>query len=152
MRYMSRADLRLMPRYDWETIRHTYVSGSDEVTLAGLAERYGCARETVSRRAGKEGWGEQREQYRRRAAAKATERASTKEAEIRVRHMQIAQAMQGKAIARLRALNPDDLTPSELRHYLRDAAEIERKAAGIADEHTLDGRIQIVISELDAKL
>ena len=137
-------------RYDWEKIRSEYVAGSDEVTLTGLAKKYGPARETVMRRSGREGWDAQRRQYREKARVKTHEKASTTEAEIRVRHMQIAQAMQTKAIKRLQGLDPNEMTVGEIRLYLKDAAEIERKAAGIADE--VEHGIRIIIDERDTRL
>ncbi|MET8679987.1 hypothetical protein ABZW18_20985 [Streptomyces sp. NPDC004647] len=50
--------------------------------------------------------------------------------DIARRHAKLAQAFLGKAIARLQALEPRELTPGELLRYFQVAAEIERRAAG----------------------
>ncbi|MFI1830738.1 hypothetical protein ACH41E_30515 [Streptomyces sp. NPDC020412] len=46
------------------------------------------------------------------------------------RHAKLAQAVQGKAVARLQTLDPRELSPSELLRYIQVAAEIERRAVG----------------------
>ncbi|MFJ2247500.1 hypothetical protein [Streptomyces sp. NPDC087862] len=52
--------------------------------------------------------------------------------EIARRHAKLAQAVQSKAVARLQALDPRELSPSELLRYIQVAAEIERRAGGEA--------------------
>ncbi|MEU4028059.1 hypothetical protein [Streptomyces anulatus] len=52
--------------------------------------------------------------------------------EIARRHAKLAQAVQSKAVARLQALDPRELSPSELLRYIQVAAEIERRAVGEA--------------------
>jgi len=126
-------------RYDWETIRSEYVTGSDQVTLEGLAAKHGPRVDTVRRRSAREHWVAQREEHRRQSAKKAADLLSSRDAEIRVRHMRQARELQELALARLRQLDPSELTTTELRLYLKDACEIERKAAGIPDEVSLTG-------------
>ncbi|MEU7640901.1 hypothetical protein AB0C11_33370 [Streptomyces sp. NPDC039016] len=50
--------------------------------------------------------------------------------DIARRHAKLAQAFLGKAVARLQALDPRELTPGELLRYFQVSAEIERRAAG----------------------
>jgi len=126
-------------RYDWETIRSEYVSGSDQVTLEALAAKRGPAVDTVRRRSSREHWVAQREEHRRQAAKKAADLLTTRDAEIRVRHMHHARELQSRALERLQQLDPAELSPAEVRLYLKDACEIERKAAGIADELSFTG-------------
>jgi hypothetical protein len=52
--------------------------------------------------------------------------------EIARRHAKLAQAVQSKAVARLQALDPRELSASELLRYIQVAAEIERRAVGEA--------------------
>lgn len=128
-----------MPRkkYDWDKIRTEYISGDDHTTLEALCSMHGCSIDTIKRRSSKENWVDQRTQYRHRVATKTQQKAAAKEAEIRVRHMQIARAMQEKALRKLVTVDPSGLSMSELRHWIRDATEIERKAAGIPDEFNI---------------
>ncbi|MET8983172.1 hypothetical protein ABZX85_47130 [Streptomyces sp. NPDC004539] len=58
------------------------------------------------------------------------------------RHARLAQAVQNKAVARLRGLDPRELTPSEFLRYLQVATEIERKAVceGAVAPGVVDGR------------
>lgn len=146
--------------YDWGLIRDEYAAGGDDVTLELLTEKYGCYPTTMRNRAGREGWGDMRRQFRDKVAAKTAEKASSKEAEIRARHIGMAKLLMEKAIRGLKALDPDDLSPSEFRLYIKDAAEIERKAAGIPDAHEvkaiisekLSNEVEAFIEELESKL
>lgn len=52
--------------------------------------------------------------------------------DIARRHAKLAQAVQSKAVARLQALDPRELSPSDLLRYFQVAAEIERRAVGEA--------------------
>lgn len=52
--------------------------------------------------------------------------------EIARRHAKLAQAVQGKAVARLQTLDPRELSPSDLLRYVQVAVEIERRAVGEA--------------------
>jgi hypothetical protein len=59
--------------------------------------------------------------------------------EIARRHAKLAQAVQGKAVARLQALDPRELSPSELLRYIQVAADIERRAVGEEPVPTVPG-------------
>ena len=124
------------PQYDWERIRMEYIM-DEKATYKELSQKYGPARETLSRKGSREDWQGQRKQFQAQAAKKAITKASTYEAEIRARHIKICKGMLEKAIRRLMALSPDELSPKELRCYIKDACDIERKAAGIVDEQSV---------------
>jgi hypothetical protein len=95
------------------------VTGDDNVTQASLARKYGTRQDTVSKHAGKEDWKTQRAEFRAKATAKALEKATTKEAEIRLRHIEIARKLQEKALERLKNLNVDELSSTETRQCRR---------------------------------
>ena len=136
-----------MARYDWHLIREEYVEGTNDVTLESLAAKDNApVLGTIKNRSSKEDWPALRRQYRDLVVTKSREKASTLEAEIRTRHIKLARAMQSKAERRLLELSPAELDATELRLYLKDAADIERRAAGIPDAHE-HGGIQIVVSE-----
>ncbi|MER8002128.1 hypothetical protein [Streptomyces sp. NPDC095613] len=50
--------------------------------------------------------------------------------DIARRHVRLAQAFLGKAVARLQVLDPRELSPADLLRYLQVATEIERRAVG----------------------
>lgn len=114
---------------NWEAARHEYITS--EVTHAALAENVGCARETLSRRAKKEKWDEQRAQYRHQVITKVTEVASTTTAEAAARHIRVAQKLLDKGVEALNGLLAGELNVSEIRMYIQLATEIERKALGM---------------------
>ncbi|MDX3224537.1 hypothetical protein [Streptomyces sp. ME19-01-6] len=63
--------------------------------------------------------------------------------DIARRHAKLAQAFLGKAVARLQALDPRELSPSDLLRYFQVAAEIERRAVGevpVAADAAMEGQ------------
>jgi hypothetical protein len=130
-------------KYDWPAIRERYVTGSETLTLAQLAAEEGCALRTIKNHASAQEWSEQRRDYQRLVAVKTREKAATLEAKVRVRQMKVAESMYNLASRRLagdykvKALDPSELSPTEVRRYLKDAAEIERKALGL-DQDRID--------------
>lgn len=61
------------PKVDWSRLCSEYVTASQPVTLTDLANAYGIARETVSRKATKEQWDVKRERYLMRVEEQTTE-------------------------------------------------------------------------------
>lgn len=111
-----------------------------QISKADLAEKYGVRRETLSKRASKEGWDEARSQYGHAVTSKVLKKVSSQEAEIRARQIGVARTMRGIAQAALKELSDENRLSSllkadatELRLWLKDSAEIERRAAGIPD-------------------
>ncbi|WP_369394418.1 hypothetical protein AB5J72_47965 [Streptomyces sp. CG1] len=62
--------------------------------------------------------------------------------EIARRHAELAQAVQSKAVARLQALDPRELSPSELLRYIQVAVEIGRRAVGEAPSPAVTAEAQ----------
>ena len=118
------------PQYDWLYYRRVYVAGNDSLAdLARLpnAPSLGALKKTSR----KEDWPGQRDAYVHQKESKSLDLASTTEAEVAARHARIARAMQGKALERLRDMPVSEMSAAEVRAYLRDAAEIERRALGL---------------------
>jgi len=120
-------------KYDWDSIGNEYICGPDEVTQAFLCEKYGCATVTIANRASKEDWTGRRIEYRNKVNMKIQKKAITQEAELRSRHIKVAKLMMRKAYRKLLKVLPDDFEMNELRLWMKDASDIERKAAGIPD-------------------
>lgn len=59
--------------------------------------------------------------------------------EIARKHLRVGAAMMSKAVQRLQTVDPDKLTPNELERWLRTAAEMERVAAGEAEDNDAAG-------------
>lgn len=122
-----------MARYDWTEIEDAYVQGRDDVTLETLRKKYGCSWSAIKDHSRKDDWKDKRRQFRARVQEKSQDRASTTIAEMRVRHLNASKLMMGKALTRIIAIEPDELTPAAARMLLRDGADIERKALGIEE-------------------
>lgn len=121
------------PRYDWEQIRDEYVAGSDEVTLESVAKKHDVSFMTTRLRSMREKWAEQRKQFRNMAQTKTLEKASTTEAEIRVRQMGISKYLSTRAINRFQSIPEEEITPQIALRMAVDGMKSERDAAGIAD-------------------
>lgn len=121
-----------MARYDWEYWRHKYVAGDDDVTLEFLSEQPSApALHTLKTHSRTENWAQQRRQFRTRTNTKTRELAAISEAEVAATHLKVAGLLRAKALAALERLEAPDLEPKEVRMFLKDAAEIERKALGM---------------------
>ncbi len=142
-------------RVDWERVREEYVAGADDQTLEVLAHKYGTSWNTARKRAAHEKWTEQRAQYRHMVATRTREKASTKEAEIRARQIERARLMSDLAHARFALTfkrareNPAalmaEMDVDQARLLAKDAADIERRAAGIPDESRVEHNGRLVL-------
>lgn len=119
-------------KFDWDYYRERYIFGGDEVTLEQMTQYPNAPKlQTLKGRAAKEKWADQRKAYRYKTHTKTTDAISSTEAEITARHVRISHDMQEKALERLKAIVISDLTPNDLRLFIKDATELERKALGL---------------------
>jgi len=120
----------------WSEIKARYVR--TQTTLAELAEEFDVPLSTRKKRSMKERWSQLRNQYRTRVELETLERAAEEDAEelleTRTRHIKISRALQAKAIARLKDLDPNELSPEETRRFLEAGVRIERLVLGEATE------------------
>lgn len=116
--------------YDWDYLRQRYVAG--DVTLEDLSRLTGSpAIGTLKTHSMREDWPAQRRAYRDQLTTRTRELASTSEAEVAARHVKLAKALQHKGLERLQTLNPNELSPRDLLMFIKEAADIERKALGL---------------------
>jgi hypothetical protein len=117
-------------RYDWDYYRQKYVAG--DATLDDLSRLPGApALGTLKTHSTRDDWPAQRRAYRDQLTTRTRELASTSEAEVAARHVKVAKALQHKALERLQTLNPSELAPRDLLAFIKEAADIERKALGL---------------------
>lgn len=116
-------------KLNWEAIKSEYISGEDSVTHQALADKYGCARQVVTRHA--KGWEAARLQYRSQTIAKTLNRVSTTEAELRAKQLRVSDALLSKGLTAMQTLNPT--TYAEALRTVETALEQARKAAGITE-------------------
>jgi len=135
----------------WSKIKHDYITG--ERSLKDLAELYSVSISTLKKRSARERWSFLRNQYRTRVELETLERAAKEDAEelleTRTRHIKISRALQAKAIARLRELNPNELSPEETRRYLEVGVRIERLVMGEATERFDLGAVARFVERLE---
>jgi hypothetical protein len=120
----------------WQKIRIKYIQG--DLSLRELSNLYQIPLSTLKKRSMKERWSVLRNQYRTKVELETLERAAKLEAEellgTRTRHIKISRALQAKAIARLKDLDPNELSPEETRRFLEAGVRIERLILGEATE------------------
>lgn len=68
-------------------------------------------------------WDEERDRQEREAQIRAVK-------EMRERHAREAMALQEKALKRLKAMNPEELSPADVLRYFVEAAKLERISRG----------------------
>ena len=119
-----------MARYDWDYYRQKYVAG--DATLDDLSRLPNApAIGTLKTHSTRDDWPAQRRAYRDQLTTRTRELASTSEAEVAARHVKLAKALQHKGLERLQTLKPDELSPRDLLLFIKEAADIERKALGL---------------------
>ena len=119
-------------KHNWANIRHQYITGQNDVTLEYLSNQPDApALTTLKKRSARENWSKEREIYRHQVSTKLRQKATVSEAEVAAQQLQDARLMRAKALASLERFTEIDLDPKEARMYLKEAAEIERKALGM---------------------
>jgi len=83
----------MVNKADWPLVREKYITGN--LTLLVLAESTGWDRTTVRRKAAKEGWAKQREDYQRELANKVRSMMSTRMAEEYVEELMYKRVGEG---------------------------------------------------------
>jgi len=140
-------------RLPWSEIRDAYVMGDETVTLVVLAQRYSCSLDWIKKRSAKEDWPRQQRMFQARVSEQVRAKVLADQVEIRARHINVAKLMMALANQKLSKLlksksrdgEPDGheaLDVTEMRLLLKDAAEIERKAAGIGDVIDIGPRVR----------
>jgi len=68
-------------KVDWQRIEHEYVTGSDELTLEALAQRYGFVEKTLRNRASEGQWLSKRGNFRENAGKIALQKSALERAQ-----------------------------------------------------------------------
>ena len=68
-------------KVDWQRIEHEYITGSDELTLEALAQRYGFVEKTLRNRASEGQWLSKRGNFRENAGKIALQKRAEERAE-----------------------------------------------------------------------
>jgi hypothetical protein len=132
-------------RIDWEYWRHRFITGSNAVTLKVLSHEPNAPQySTIKNRASKEDWTDQRKRFRKEtttravtiepSAQKVAEAAEAiiDMAEMLTRHANACKLVGSRAIARMKNIDPNELSPDEALRLLKWAIETERLTEGLA--------------------
>lgn len=112
-----------------------------ERSLRAVAERLGGKRSETGRRSTRplERWSSRWRWVERAARWDEEQDRRAREAQIRAvkdmreRHAKEAMALQQKALERLRAMDPEELSPADVLRYFVEAAKLERLSRGEPD-------------------
>jgi hypothetical protein len=139
-----------MTAYDWDYLRHKYVSGDDSTTIESLSKLPNAPHPvTIKKRCSKEAWAEQRKQFRYRAATVATQSATGAAAiqqtaklvdiaEVQARHIKLARSIQSVVARSIQKINQEGavLSQREISSWIKTGTELERLAVGLATAAT----------------
>lgn len=112
-------------KYNWDQIADEYICGGDDVTQKVLCERYGCAPGVIGRVASQQMWSDRRSKYRAKVHRKTLEKAAENESAWKAKQIAAARALMDKALTALEALDPEELSPQEIRLFITAACSIE---------------------------
>lgn len=148
-----------MIRYDWDDWKHKYVTGGEGVTLETLACALGAPSfDALRRRSAKEGWVEQRKQFRLQVhkvhKTIDTKVAESVEAQVDrlvdiaetiARHIRLSKRLQEIANQAMDSIDPSTLHPRDIVAWVKAGAELERLAIGLS---TSNADVNVDIGEL----
>ena len=147
---------------NWQEIKHAWITGSDDVTFAVLAKRYKVRRGTISSRAAREGWSDQRETHRNQVESAA--RKQTLQAQIQgivegtVQDYDILEQFVAKGLMDLTGNYPANVDPKKgikvfpatLLTALRDRRRLREWVHG--EEHIPDDVAECIIKVMGVDL
>jgi hypothetical protein len=158
-------------KVDWEKWRKIYVTGDDDLTLAALSRHQSApSLDGLKKVSIREGWVEQRKQFRHQIDNKVLKSATTQRvvdhverlidvAEIQTRHIKLAKSMQSRVAASLQDMQQKGtvLSPRDAATWLKIATDLERLAVGLVTHRTevvatdvtalTDEELQAIINE-----
>lgn len=108
-------------------------------SLERVGQLLGKSTVTVERWSTANDWQARVRAFDEAAAAKASERALEDAATVRARQAQHAKAIQLRAMQKIAAMDPGDMSMSEATRAWQVGAEAERKALGIPEKVELAG-------------
>jgi len=124
--------------HDWLKIRTDYF-GNRSLTLFKLAEKYNIPLQVLKNKCAEEKWVDKKKEVWAKAEQKVTEALPESIAQVKIRHVRIARAMQARAIEKIKS---DKIVSKSTYTDLATAIEIERDALGLNDKKQSDEQVQ----------
>ena len=122
---------------------------------AKVCERLSKSRQLISRWKSRYDWDERARAYDNDLAKKAHAEAVKDLKDMTKRHTKIAVQMQKKALEALENLKVDDMTPRDIKEYIKIATELERLNRSVsASDNAIDEeeqtRVEVYMPEKEA--
>ena len=115
-----------------------YLQLGPERSYAKMIKQYKYNQASLYKWAKKHNWKDRVTAYDEYMNREIMARLQNGLAEMCERHVAEAQMLQGKAIDKLRALSPSELTPSDVAKFIDTAIKIERQSRGAADQPNIN--------------
>lgn len=115
-----------------------YLQLGPERTYAKMVKQYGYREQSLYSWAKTHRWKDRVAAYDEYMNREIMARLQNGLAEMCERHVAEAQMLQGKAIDKLRALSPSELTPSDVAKFIDTAIKIERQGRGVNDQPSIN--------------
>jgi hypothetical protein len=116
----------------------------DRKSYSQISEALNIAKPTISKYVHKLEWPKRREERWSQIEKKTDEAVANEEALRRSRHLKIAQAMQGKAIEKLKTMKSSEISVTECRTMLVEGVKLERELFG---ESTAEIQIAVIFPQ-----
>ena len=115
-----------------------YLQLGPERSYAKMIKQYKYNQASLYKWAKKHNWKDRVTAYDEYMNREIMARLQNGLAEMCERHVAEAQMLQGKAIDKLRALSPSELTPSDVAKFIDTAIKIERQGRGVNDQPSIN--------------
>ena len=116
----------------------------DRQSYRYISNALNIARTSVESLVKKGGWKERRQALWDEVEKKTDAAVADEEAQRRSRHLRIAQAMQAKAIEKLKVMKPSEISVTECRSMLTEGVKLERELFG---ESTAEIQIAVIFPQ-----
>ncbi len=116
----------------------TYRDMGSERTVTAVANKLSKSRQLIERWKGKYNWSERVRLYDNELEKQAFAKAVRERKNMNDRHIKIAMQMQKKALEALQVMSADDMSPRDIKDFIKIATELERLNRTLEEESGKD--------------
>ena len=122
-----------MPAIPWNKIKREYLS-DETATHRGLAKKYGISTTSISKRAIKDKWTEQKSKILAQVSESLPATIASQVEEANKRHLEAAKLLQSKGLKALKSGAVQVTHARDAREFIVDGIALERKAMGLDNQ------------------
>jgi hypothetical protein len=136
-----------MSKVNYNAILRDYLSDPTS-SYTKLAKRYHISKQSIVKRAKKEGWQLQRREFQEEVDRKFTTNAADQIVDAKIKHLQFARLLITKALTRLKNIKPLEMSPHMVASFIKTGINIENEAT-VSPRQNITSPISIPKAAID---